>query len=298
MILTMNSTLVSKPFLTPHQAAHTDGYLRQVSETFPTASVRLQSLFGRCCLAAVSDFQGPDGVDAAKVVADMSAYAETLLRDPNANQLGLDPLLLVEADWLLQHAGRAVPALRPLTARVAKELSAQPEKISSLGRVRLLTSRLRSLGYATQDIAPHRGAAILLKNVSAWVNTPLAELGDLVDHLMANQVDLDSTQSEALSLIALAELRNYRVDVGCKVLRLVLQQGEISEETTEALNYVAVQRRRNGSYGFINPFQEKKSDAAPSDLSLHLPMTLNAAWLFYTASLDTVRRPELAEATR
>jgi hypothetical protein len=181
---------------------------------------------------------------------------------------------------------------------VAKELSAQPEKVSSLGRVRLLNDRLRDLGYAVEKVGPHRSAAILLKTVSSWLNAPLAELGDLVDHLMADGDPLDPVQSEALSLIALAELRNYRVDVGCKVLRLVLRQGEISGETTEALNYVAVQRRRNGSYGFTNPFQEKNADAVANDLSLHLPMTLNAAWLFYTANTDSARRAEVAEAAR
>lgn len=291
-------TTTKNQFLTSLQAAHTDDYLRQVGETHPTASVRLQTLFGRCCLAAVPEYQGPPGVDLSRVLSDVGSYAENLLRDPNADRLGLDPLLLVEADWLLQQSGHPIPALRPLTARVAKELTAQPEKVSSLGRVRLLTDRLRDLGYAVEEVAPHRSAAILLKTVSSWLNAPLAELGDLVDHLMADNEPLDTTQSEALSLIALAELRNYRVDVGCKVLRLVLRQGEISDETSEALNYVAVQRRRNGSYGFINPFQEKNPDTVASDLSLHLPMTLNAAWLFYTARTNAARPVEHAEAMR
>lgn len=294
----MNTLINKTPFLTAQQAAHTDDYLRRVGEEHPTASVRLQSLFARCCLAAVAEYQGPQGVDLSRVLSDMGIYAENLLRDPKADQLGLDPLLLVEADWVLQESGHPVPALRPLSARVAKELAAQPEKVSSLGRVRLLTDRLSDLGYIVEQAAPHRSAAILLKTVSSWLNTPLAELGDLVDHLMADGEPLDTIQSEALSLIALAELRNYRVDVGCKVLRLVLRQGEITEETSEALNYVAVQRRRNGSYGFTNPFQEKNPDMVASDLSLHLPMTLNAAWLFYTARTHATRQAEPAETAR
>lgn len=294
----MKTDIKRQSFLTPQQAARTDDYLRNLGETYATVPVRLQSLFGRCCLAAVPEFQGSGGVDVARVVSDTIEYAENLLRDPNANQLGLDPLLLVEADWILQQSGRVVPALRPLVARVAKELAAQPEKVASLGRVRLLTARLRYLGYSVEAVGPHRSAEVLLKNVSAWLDAPLPELGDLVEHLMADGEPLYPAQSEALSLIALAELRNYRVDVGCKVLRLVLRQGEVTEETVEALNYVAVQRRRNGSYGFTNPFQEKKVDAATHDLSLHLPMTLNAAWLFSTVKADSARQPDFAEVAK
>lgn len=294
----MKTTIKRQSFLTPQQAAQTDHYLRQLGETYATAAVRLQSLFGRCCLAAVTEFHGPAGINVARTIADMTSYVEDLMRDPNANQLGLDPLLLVEADWILQQSGRAIPALRPLVSRVAKELAAQPEKVASLGRVRLLNARLRYLGYSAAEVGPHRSAEILLKNTSSWLNAPLAELGDLVEHLMADGDRLDPVQSEALSLIALAELRNYRVDVGCKVLRLILRQGEVQEETVEALNYVAVQRRRNGSYGFTNPFQEKNVDAATNDLSLHLPMTLNAAWLFSTVEADGALRPEFAEVAK
>jgi len=116
------------------------------------------------------------------------------------------------------------------------------------------------------------------------------ELADLIDHLMASGVQLDADQSHLLSLIALGELRNYRVDIGSKALRLVIMQGIVEEDTVEALRYVAAQRRRDGGYGFANPFRDPETEAAPPDLGFHLPMTLNAVWLFHTVLTESVNQ--------
>ncbi len=223
-------------FLTPQQASRTDEYLRTLAQRYDHAGVRLQAFFGRCCLATADCYTGPGGVDAARVHDDLAAYAHAIATDPNAGQLGLDPLLVAEADCMLRAAGLQTPALAIMTERIARELAAQPSQVSSMGRVRLVAARLRALGHNVKMAAPSSQAAGLMKRPPSWLSAPTAELTDMVDHLTADCTPLDAAQSHILSLIALAELRNYRVDIGCKVLRLVLQQGAIAEETVEALN--------------------------------------------------------------
>jgi hypothetical protein len=78
----------------------------------------------------------------------------------------------------------------------------------------------------------------------------------------------------------LAELRNYRVDVACKLLRTALQLGIPCPEAAEGINFIALQRRRDGYYGFSNPLLESAEASADKRLSLYLPLTINAVWLF------------------
>jgi len=52
-----------------------------------------------------------------------------------------------------------------------------------------------------------------------------------------------------------------------------------------ALNFIALQRRRDGRYGFLDRLAEKPEQTADPDTALFLPMTLNAAWLFKTRPL-------------
>ncbi|MBO0724798.1 MAG: hypothetical protein J2P52_04280 [Blastocatellia bacterium] len=274
--------------LTPQQAGHTDEYLQSMAARYATPAVNLQSLFGRCCLAATPAFRGADGVDLDRLRADMEAYAERVVADPNADQLGLDPLLVAEAAVTLQKAGIEVPALNRMIGKIAEELSGQPDPVRSLGRVRLVARSLRELGRQLKSAAPHRAAADLLQKPHAWLTAPVQELTDLIDHLMADGARLDADQSDLFSLIALGELRNYRVDIASKALRLVIRQGIIEENTVEALRFVATQRRRDGGYGFANPFRDSETAAPPPDLIFHLPMTLNAVWLFHTVLAGSV----------
>lgn len=276
-------------FLSPEQAAKTYDYLRSLSERYATITVWVQSLFARSCLATYPDFS----FDLQQVGKEASSVADAILSASKQEQLGLDPLLIVETYLMLRKAGCDVPQLATLTKRIATELAMQSKDIRSRGRVRLIASRLSYLGYAVDINKPRAQVSALVRSTDNWLALPSSDLSEIVDHLFADSTVINEINSQILSLVALGELRNYKVDIGCKVLRLVILQGTFCDEATEALNYIAVQRRRNGGYGFVNPFTEETQEPLQQplniDLSLHLPMTLNAVWLF---AIEATRRSD------
>jgi hypothetical protein len=144
--------------------------------------------------------------------------------------------------------------------------------------------------------APCKESAALLRSPEQWFNVPVNVLSEIADHLVAERRILDDLSADVLSLIALAELRNYRFDVGCKLLRAVIQKGESGVKTVEAMNFVALQRRRDGYYGFSNQFVESGESAPDKHLSLYLPLTLNAVWLFRIETESRTRLEQLVSA--
>jgi len=73
----------------------------------------------------------------------------------------------------------------------------------------------------------------------------------------------------------------------------VLQLGVPGEETRDGVDFIALQRRRDGRYGFLDRLAEKPEQTADPDTTLFLPMTLNAAWLFKTEAACVVMLPVL-----
>jgi hypothetical protein len=122
--------------------------------------------------------------------------------------------------------------------------------------------------------------ATLRQSPEKWFTASVASLAELADHLLADQRQLDEIEVQILALIALAELRNYRVDLGCALLRAVFHLGVPCPESIEAFNFIALQRRRDGRYGFANQFAEATEPDEEQHLSLYLPLTVNAVWLF------------------
>jgi hypothetical protein len=112
-------------------------------------------------------------------------------------------------------------------------------------------------------------------------------LAEIADHLLADRRPMDEIGVQILSLIALAELRNYRVDLGCVLLRAVFQLGVPCAESMEALHFIALQRRRDGRYGFANQFGEAAEPDEEQHLNMYLPLTVNAVWLL---SMDAANR--------
>lgn len=270
-------------FLLPEQAAHTYKYLEMLSQRYSTIPVKLRSLFARCRLATNPDFT----FDLNELKQEASSLADAALADPRSDELGLDPLMIAETHIMLESVGFASDSLCVLVKRISTALAAQSEDIRSRGRVRLLASRLRTLGCSAVVTKADHVAATLIKSPDKWLTLPSLEMSEFADHLFADCTAINEINSEILSLVALGELRNYRVDVGCKLLRLILLQGVPSDETEYGIQYVAVQRRRDGGYGFVNPFVEENQDVRKVDLSLHLPMTINAVWLF---GIEATRR--------
>jgi len=131
--------------------------------------------------------------------------------------------------------------------------------------------------------------AAMLKSPEKWFSATALEMAEIADHLQADQRPLDSLSSRILSLIALAELRNYRIDLGCVLLRTVLQLGEPCAESEDALNFIALQRRRDGRYGFPNQFVESSEPGDDQHLKIYLPLTVNAVWLHSVGELSNRR---------
>jgi hypothetical protein len=264
------------------QAIKTDRYCRALGDIyFNNTAAYIQSLFARCCLATTPGFN----FDLRKIAEDSSRIAKTILSHPNRDELAIDPLLVVQIRLMLMSAGMDVAILRELVDLIAGELAGQGEDIRIQGRVRRIASLLTSLGYVNDVVKPPGDTLRVLDNPGVWLGLPTAQLSDVVDHFFADKAGLDDMGSQIMSLVALGELRNYRLDFGCKLLRLVFSQGVICLEANEALNFVALQRRRDGGYGFVNPFLEAEQSEGDNALSLHLPATLNAVWLFRTKAL-------------
>jgi hypothetical protein len=50
------------------------------------------------------------------------------------------------------------------------------------------------------------------------------------------------------------------------------------------LNFIALQRRRDGRYGFSNQLAESPIPDEEQHLAVYLPLTVNAVWLFRCAA--------------
>lgn len=271
------------------EAEQTSSYLRQMAGPECGSQLALQCLFGRSCLSSVP---GAD-IDPKALAEEAHALVTQILCHPNPSQLGLDPLLLLEIEAILTFASTDMSGFRILLSRISEELMAQPAQVQQMGRVRNIAARLSALGLPARISPPTRGMADLVRSPERWFSCSVSELAEIVDHLVADGQPLDEIATRVLSLIALAELRNYRIDLGCALLRVVLQFGEPSVESTEALHFIALQRRRDGRYGFPNQYAETPAPGTDEQLTVYLPLTLNAVWLFRTA-IERRERIQLA----
>jgi hypothetical protein len=262
--------------LSLEEGARTESYLKSLAQECPSLTVAVQVLFGRCCLAVSSD----SGAGMQELSNDAAAVGRSILSHPEPDKLSLDPLLLVEIHRMLRGAGWTVAQLEDLLDRIVSELSRQSPEALSTGRVRYIASQLAPLGYRIKLTGPSKEVSSLLESPASWFSLSLPALADLADHLIAGGRELDEISTNVLSLIALAELRNYRIDVACKLLRTAMQLGVRCPEANEGLNFIALQRRRDGYYGFSNQLLESADSAGDKHLSLYLPLTVNALWLF------------------
>lgn len=259
------------------QAVRTDAYLRTfLHDTSDTA--QLQAIFARCCIAGAKL-----DIDQQLLGTDVISYVAAVCKHPDAVSLNLDPMLVLEAHKILLAHQVHTSGFEYLIDTIASELEAQPAHIRRLGRVRLMAEHLRGFGYVVPRSKPHSDATKLLRSADAWLSAPVLALDDMLDHLVADNENLSQMQASRLSLIALAELRNYRVDVGSKIVRLLLKLRLENEEISEALTFMLLQRRNDGAYGFMSPFDDRNWQRAEIDLRVFLPLTLNVVWALYEA---------------
>ena len=276
--------------LSTEQIALTSKYLAEMTERFASPIAAIQPLFGRCCLATL-----PSSIPCWDTLTREVAWvAAGILSHPDPASLSLDPLPIIEIYTMIKGIDREVPEMRQILERVGPDLEAQPPEIRSTGRVRQIASTLSKLGFPNQVASPTKETKNLLNEKESWFSAPASKLSDLADHLIADDVPLDETDTKILSLIALGELRNYHLDIGCKLLRTVLQLGVPGEETRDGVDFIALQRRRDGRYGFLDRLAEKPEQTADPDTTLFLPMTLNAAWLFKTEAASMAMSSALA----
>ncbi|MFP2905398.1 hypothetical protein ACLESD_10140 [Pyxidicoccus sp. 3LFB2] len=269
---------------TPAQAAKTYEYLSQFVRFEAEPKLTVAAVFARCCLATHPAFE----LDAARAAEEAATLARAALDHPDRARLDLDPLLLVSCHAVLADKGIKVAPLTELLAEVARAFVALPPDLRKMGRVRHVASLLADCGFAVKADPPGKEVLELTKTPSKMLNASVQTLTELVDHLSVDKTELSTDLTVMLALTALGELRNYRVDLGAKLLRLVVARGQHCEELEEGMNFIALQRRRNGAYGFYNPFQGEES-AEKMEKAFFLPMTLNAAWLFRTEAANLAR---------
>lgn len=271
----MTVTTMTAERLSAQQIERTSNYLIEIRDRYASPAVSVQTLFGRCCLAPLAPAPAW-----APLAEEATALAESLARLGAQGSADLDPLPLIEIHRMLKREGREVAPLRDLLAKIGPELEKQPAEVRSIGRVRVIASRLAELGFPAKPARPSKDAANLIEEEESWITAPAARLLELAEHLVADRTTLDETKSRILALVGLGELRNYRLDLGCKLLRAVLELGVPCEEARAGVDFIALQRRRDGRYGFVDRLSERSGAAADPELTLHLPLTLNAAWLF------------------
>ncbi len=271
--------------LSAEEAAATAVYLKELSDRSSNLTVVAQSLFARCCLYGLCR----SALSLEGLSREANALGSLILTDPQPEQLGMDPVLLIEIYKMMKGSGAEPAVFRTLLVRMATELAAQPEETRRIGRVRLIASQLAALGFAIRPDRPTREMERMLRTPERWFTASAAEMAEIADHLLAGEDSLDHLSTRILPLIALAELRNYRVDLGCALLRVVCQLGERCPESEDALNFVALQRRRDGRYGFPNQMAESAAPGDDQHLKLYLPLTVNAVWLLSVEAASHLR---------
>jgi hypothetical protein len=274
------------PRCTPAQAAATHEYLGRFTDFGANPPAALAAVFARCCLATHPDF----GLDAEAAGAEAGGLAMAALGHTDRARLDLDPLLLVSCQGVLADAGTRVPALGEMLAEAARALAGLEGPVRQVGRVRHVAALLAARGYEVRAAPAAKEVRELIGAPARILNAPAEVVADLADHLFADGAELGEDLTVMLGLTALGEMRNYRVDLGAKLLRLAVAHGTPCEEVEEGLDFVALQRRRGGAYGFTNPFLVPEGGADEMETGYFLPMTLNAAWLFHAAAAARVRR--------
>lgn len=229
--------------------------------------------FARACLLLARRASS----DIAQACEEAEAMARAILAHPDRDGLELDPLLLVEHSAMLSRAGCVTPQLHQIVQMIADQMDGLPDDVRAAGRTGHLARLLAKAGLGSK---PGVGTCPPAPDEEKLLLRSSDEIRELIENLSATPRVLTDTAAEILSLLALSELRDYRLDCGIAILRYLIQSNQADAYLVEAVRFVALQRTALGTYGFSNPLIDDGLDPAERDQRLHLPNTLNAVWLF------------------
>lgn len=265
-----------RQMITESQALRSLEYLEQFRSESSVPQFDSLATFSRACILLNGSFSFDQGI----AVAEADAFAGKIL-DRGDENLGLDPYILTSHGRLLSLAGLKSQKLDALLAKIGAALSSQPDEVRQVGRIRHMVKLLNDSGFAIEQVPAPDKAFSFLSEPSSLIAADAEVVGDFVDHVAADATELGTDICEILALLAVAELRSYRVDIASRILRLLLSQEKQQSIVEDGVSFVALQRTSNGSYGFFDPFNEDAPHESERHERFHLPITLNAVWLMF-----------------
>ena len=261
--------------LNTEQALTTYHWLNQIQAQYQSIQIHWQILFAKVHLA-LNPMIEMDIEQFSEEATELTAKTLHSLQ----SAVDLDPQLILSVALAYQERNINISKLTELVDKIGQSLQSQSEAIQAMGRVRNMNKNLIELGCNNQLSQQPKAIQKQLKDDAAWLTLSNDELIEMTLHCIADDRQLNEQESEIISLIALGEMRNNQIDAASKLLKLVIELGVLGDATQESLNFVAMQRRRQGYYGFNNPLVDEQVQSDEQLISYHLPLTINILWLF------------------
>jgi hypothetical protein len=217
-----------------------------------------------------------------KVLRDASSAALEALGHPERESLDLDPLMLIGIFRLLREMKLDVAPLRSMIEEVSFQIAGLDSSTAKVGRVRHIAASLMELGFDAPGSSRPRSVTSLISDPGRLLLESSEVISDVVDHLVADRLEIDQDLGMLLALIGLSECRAYNIETATKILRYLIETGIRAPTVTEGLTFIALQRRRNGSYGYIHPERRPDQTDIEVECSFFLPVTFNAISLLMT----------------
>lgn len=258
-------------YISQAQAEKSLSYLQQLKSTHQDVTSQIQLMNVFTCIHLMF----PEITTDTELQNSFSDFVATVKSSDN----DADPLIVLTVIQHFQRLGVDTSESNVLLETMQKELNNQPDSVRTMGRIRVLAKLLNDIGFTIKEAKTTANEKALVQNFESWFTLPETELSNLADLLLVQGQRLTEQDSEILSLIAIAELRNYKVDLGCKLLRVILAYGVISKTTQEALQFIALQRSSKGSYGFLNPFKNQDMPEQQMEKQFTIPFILNVMLL-------------------
>jgi len=227
--------------------------------------------FARSCILT-----GRTGAaDIARAREEAEELAQQINSHPRPEELELDPILLIEYFKSLKAVNADTPAFRNLAGTVAEHFAKAKGAMAKESRMLRLERLLADVGIGPSPTKINRA----FKECGEMLLEPSEKIAARVDLAIASGENPSPQVAELLAILALAELRDYRIDFATHILRFLVSSDHIDGFVTEGISFVALQRTREGSYGFFDPLNEQNIDERQRDSAFRLPVTLNAIWL-------------------
>ncbi|MFN7397538.1 MAG: hypothetical protein ACK5SX_00410 [Sandaracinobacter sp.] len=276
--------------LLSEQQAHTtlaflDRFTDYQNSDRQSVAYAAKASFAKCCVFIGMPDLVSRGFERAQQEGD--ALAKLIVGHANRENLDLDPILLIEHFKLLRSVGADVPAFGDLAGMVAEHFNQIDDAMSNESRVLRLQRLLADVGMSN----PPRTNLAVLKNGDELLLEPSGKITAIVDIAISRGEQPSSEMGALLALLALSEVREYRIDLASHILRFLVSSRYHDEYVQEAVAFIALQRTASGAYGFIDPLREGLPSKAERDAAFSLPVTLSALWLISLVS-QTIAQSE------